>query len=94
MIFLRLAAVIVLWFVALLFWNLSALRPRTLFSFAGLARLIAGAVFVFGALLLLYESFPELPQSEMSLLAIGSFLAALVADFIVGEDIRRFFRSR
>jgi RsiW-degrading membrane proteinase PrsW (M82 family) len=92
--FLRLTAVIVLWFIALLFWNLSALRPRTLFSLAGLARLFIGAVFVLAALLLLYESFPDLRQTEMSYFAIGSFLAALVADFIIGEDVRALFKKR
>lgn len=94
MTFVRLAAVIVLWFIALLFWNLSALRPKTLFSFTGLARLVIGAVFVFAALLLLYESFPNLRQTELSYFAIGSFLAALLADFIIGEDVRAFFKKR
>lgn len=94
MIFLRLCAVIVLWFVALLFWNLSALRPRTLFSLTGLARLIIGCVFVFAALLLLYESFPNLGQSEVSYFSIGSFLAALAAEFIIGEDVRALFKKR
>lgn len=94
MTFLRLCAVIVLWFIALLFWNLSALRPRMLFSPTGLARLIIGSVFVFAALLLLYESFPDLRRSEMSYFAIGSFLAALVADYVIGEDVRALFKRR
>lgn len=94
MTFLRLCAVIVLWFIALLLWNLSALRPGTLFSLTGLARLIIGSLFVFAALLLLYESFPDLRQTELSYFAIGSFLAALAADFIIGEDVRALFKKR
>jgi hypothetical protein len=92
--FLLLIAVIVLWFLALLFWNVSALKPATFFSIAGLLRLIAGAIFVIAALALLYMSFPGLHQGEMSWFAIGSFLVALIADFIIGEDIRGIFGRR
>jgi hypothetical protein len=93
-IFLLLIGVIVLWFLALLFWNVSTLKPGTFFSITGLLRLTGGAIFVIAALLLLYLSFPGLPQSEMSWFAIGSFLVALIADFMIGDDIRSVFGRR
>jgi len=40
-------------------------------------------------LVLLYASFPEMTQREFSLYAIGTFLTALVADFLIGDDIRK-----
>lgn len=92
MTFLRLAGVIVLWFLALLLWNVSALRFRTLISIAGLARLLAGAAFMLAALYVLSTGFPQLRGNDLSVFAIGSFLAALVADFIIGDDLRSLLR--
>lgn len=82
-------AVIALWFVALVFWNLGAVRSRFSVSPLGCLRFTAGTVFVLSALVLLYESFPYLTQQEFSYFAIGTFIAALIADFLVGDDIRR-----
>jgi len=72
-----------------LLWNLSGRRSQRTFSLAGVTRAIAGAVFVIAALVLLYASFPEMTQREFSLYAIGTFLTALVADFLIGDDIRK-----
>lgn len=52
-------------------------------------RALAGALFVVAALVLLHISFPRLTQHEFSLFAIGTFLAALAADFLIGDDIRK-----
>lgn len=92
--FLLLIAIIALWFIGLVFWNVSALRVRTFLSFTGMLRFIVGAIFILGALALLYLSFPGLRQGEMSWFAIGSFLIALIADFMIGDDIRALFRPR
>jgi hypothetical protein len=79
----------VLWFLGLLFWNLSATRGRYGVSATGIVRAFGGAVFIVSALVLLYMSFPEMTQHEFSLYAIGTFLAALAADFLIGDDIRK-----
>jgi hypothetical protein len=83
----------VLWFLGLLLWNLSGTRMRRAFSLAAVVRALAGAVFVVSALVLLYVSFPDMTQREFSVYAIGTFLAALAADFLIGDDIRKRFTA-
>lgn len=92
--FLLLIAVIALWFAGLVLWDVSGWRARTFLSLTGILRFIVGAMFIFGALVLLYLSFPGMRQGEMSWFAIGSFLIALIADFMIGDDIRALFRPR
>jgi hypothetical protein len=48
---------------------------------------------VASALVLLYVSFPDMTQREFSVYAIGTFLAALAADFLIGDDIRKRFTA-
>jgi hypothetical protein len=84
--------VIALWFFGLLFLNLSGARLRTTVSPGGIARSVAGAIFVVAALTLLYASFPEMTQREFSAYAIATFLVALAADFLIGDDIRKRLR--
>lgn len=87
-------AVILLWFVGLLLWSPSSGRQRGGSSSARFASAIAGGIFVAAALVLLYLCFPRMTQNEFSFFAIATFLAALAAEFLIGDDLRRLLRRR
>jgi hypothetical protein len=87
------AAVIVVWTLALQIWDIATLT-RSLFTLRGMLRLIAGAIVAFGALLLLYVSLPAAPGEVFSYLSIATFITALIVEFIIGDDLRSFFAGR
>lgn len=93
MIFGELLAVIVLWFFALQIWDIPRLTRNSL-SIRGALRFIAGGVVAICAIVLLYVILPASVYDALSALAISTFLAALAAEFIVGEDVRRFILRR
>lgn len=89
MIFGKLLAVIAVWFVALQVWDLGTLKVlRAIRSVMGVVRLLAGGAIGLCALLLLYVWLPPSAASAFSWMAIGTFVAALAAEFLIGEDLR------
>lgn len=84
----KLIAVIILWLIALMFWGASTFSLRAFANATGVLRLLCGAVVALGALYLLDRTLPEWDLQYFSYFAIGTFLAALVAEFAIGEDVR------
>ena len=81
---------ILIWFLALQIWNPTTLT-RSLLTLRGLLRLIAGALVAFLALALLYIGLHDSSDRVISILAIATFLTALTAEYLVGDDLRRLF---
>lgn len=94
MIFAELFAVIVLWFAGLQVWDIATFHlAPALRTLRGALRLLAGCALAFGALALLYVWLPDYAMSAFSWLAICTFLAALAAEFLIGEDLRAKIRA-
>lgn len=93
MIFVKLVGVIVIWFAALQVWDIARLQIlRVVRSFGGVLRFLGGCALGLSALIALYLWVP-VTAATFSWLAIATFLAALVAEFLIGDDIRRGLRS-
>lgn len=93
MIAVSIAAVIVVWTLALQIWDITTLTS-SLLTFRGMLRLIGGAIAGFGALVLLYVSLPAPVGEAFSYLSIVTFITALVVEFIIGDDLRSFFAGK
>ena len=94
LIFVRLLGVIAIWFFALQVWDIATLQAlRVIRSIGGLARFAAGCAIGLGALVLLYATIPDAESATFSMLAIGTFVAALAAEFLVGDDLRGLLRG-
>lgn len=92
-VFFKLLAVIALWFAALQIWDIATLQMRsTLRSVVGALRFAAGCAIGFAALAALYVLLP-VPAATFSSLAILTFIAALIAEFLIGDDVRGAVRS-
>ena len=95
MIFGELLAVILVWLAALQVWDIATLHTRAVVSsFSGAARFISGCIIGLGALTLLYLALPLSALSAFSYLGIATFIAALAAEFLVGDDIRSLVRRK
>ncbi len=89
MIFVKLLAVIAMWFAALQVWDIATFQfAQVLRTPIGALRFIGGCVLGFCALGLLYASLPIFAVSAFSWVAICTFLGALAAEFLVGEELR------
>lgn len=86
-----LVAVIAVWVCALQIWNITTLT-RSLSTVRGWARLLGGALVGLLALSMLYVSLPAWANDAFSFLSILTFLTALAVEFIVGDDLRQFYR--
>lgn len=91
--------VILLWVAAVAVWDplhfsLARLRGGRRAFVVGLARFIWGALFALLAMALIARSLPESELEHYSLFGVAAFLAALVVDVLIGEQIRRLFRIR
>lgn len=93
MIFGVLFASVLLWFLALQIWNIPTLA-RSLPTARGLLRAVVGAMAAFLALGLLYEGLPDAVLDAFSGLSIVTFLAALAAEFLIGDEVRRLWLDR
>lgn len=93
MIVISLAAVIVVWIVALQIWDITTLT-RSLGTLRGILRLFGGMLAGFAALALLYFALPLGSDETFSYLSIATFLTALAVEFIVGDDVRRFIARK
>ena len=92
-VFLKLLAVIALWFAALQIWDIATLQVlRAVRTIGGALRFVAGCVIGLAALAALYVLLP-VPAATFSSLAIVTFIAALVAEFLIGDDARGALRS-
>jgi hypothetical protein len=83
-----LAAVILVWFLALQIWDVATLG-RSLLTFGGILRLLGGASLALAALALLYAGLYAAGSDAFSVLSIVTFLTALVVEFLIGDDVRR-----
>lgn len=91
MIGISLIAVILVWVCALQIWNITTLA-RSLTTVRGWLRFFFGAIVAFLALAMLYFSLPAWANDKFSIFSIVTFLTALAVEFIVGEDLRAFYR--
>lgn len=90
----KLLAVTIIWFFALQVWDVATLQLlRVVRSAGGVARFLGGCTIGLAALILLYTTVPSLASEAFSTLAIATFLAALIAEFLIGDDVRSLFRS-
>lgn len=81
-----------LWLAGLLFFSPSV-RHRRSKPLQALLRILAGCGFMLAAMLLVYFSFGELSEPAFSIVSIGTFLAALCVEFLIGEDLRTIYRG-
>lgn len=90
--------VILLWVAAVAVWDplhfsFALFRGRRAFV-VGIARFIWGALFALLAMALIARSLPQSELEHYSLFGVAAFLAALVVDVLIGDQIRRLFRIR
>jgi hypothetical protein len=94
LIFAKLLAVIAVWFCALQVWDIATLHFTDLLrSPAAVLRFLAGCVLAFGALVLLYVAVPFSAPGLFSAIAIATFVGALLAEFLIGDDLRSALRA-
>ena len=94
MIFAKLLAVIGLWFCALQIWDIASMHFANFVRSPGtIVRFFAGCVIAFGALTLLYFWVPFSAAGPYSWIAIATFIAALAAEFLIGDDVRLALRA-
>jgi hypothetical protein len=95
--FSRLIGVTLCWVVALAVWDIGHYAParalRSL-SLAGAMRFVVGLGAAFVALLLLIDAFPPGEEGLFSAYAIGTFLAALAVDLLIGDALRSIARIK
>jgi hypothetical protein len=81
-----------LWLAGLLFFSPSA-RHRRSTPVRALLKILIGCGFMLAAMVVVYFSFGELREPAFSIVSIATFLAALCAEFLIGEDLRTIYRG-